>query len=162
MRIITTIVSVLAASFVAAIAVPQFAKAAPPVKSEKAKAYELLTPASKKKLKEDHTLVKFADGTTVSIHKDLITTRKENSGLVVHFVDMTWRLKDGTVKLSTMAYTGCDKGKGYMARVVNGTVTDRQMPWSRENADKKDGALDLIAVEVCLNVLQIAYEGLDD
>lgn len=98
----------------------------------------------------------------MSIHKDLITTRKENSGLAVHFVDMTWRLKDGTVKPSTMAYTGCDKGKGYMARVVNGTVTNRQLPWSRENADKKDGALDLIAVEVCLNVLQIAYEGLDD
>ena len=162
MKIINTIASGVVASFVAGIAVPQFAKAAPPANSEEAKAYELLTPASKKILKEDHTLVKFADGTTVLIHKDLITTREEDSGLVVHFVDMTWRLKDGTVKDSTMAYTGCDKGKGYMARVVDGTVTDRQMPWSRANAGKKDGALDAIAVKVCLNVLQIAYEGLND
>ena len=162
MRIINTIANGVVASFIVAIAVPQFAKAAPPGISEKAKAYELLTPASKRKLKEDHALLKFADGTTVLIHKDLITTREEDSGLVVHFVDMTWRLKDGTARDSTMAYTGCDKGKGYMASVVEDAVTDRQVPWSRANAGKKDGALDAIAVKVCLNVLKIAYEGLND
>ena len=159
---ITVIASIVATSFVATIAIPQFAKASPPVKSEKAKAYELMTPASREVLKEDHTLVKFADGTTVLIHKDLITTREESSGLVVHFVDMTWRLKDGTVKDSTMAYTGCNKGKGYMARVVNGTVTNQQLPWSKANVGRKDGALDVIAVEACINAAQIAYEGLDD
>ena len=79
---------------------PQFAKAAPPTNNEKAKAYELLTPASKEMLKEDHTRLKFADGTSVFIHKDLITTREEDSGLVVHFADLTWRLKDGTVRWS--------------------------------------------------------------